>query len=146
MLERYTNDARTLMAFANIAGQVLYSPEIKPEHILLGLFQLKRGNAYRALSDLGIQFNHLKDVLKGRIQRGPSDNVMLGKLPNGPLTERVLEVARQYAIKLNHDYISTEHLVYGLISLPDNLAGIVLAEAGVTVDKYEERLKLHLNQ
>lgn len=142
MFERYTENARTLMAFANIVGQNFNSREIKPEYVLLGLFQLRKGNAYVVLGDLGINFDRLKDTLKGKIQRG--NDVILNKLPKSSLTNKVLEAARDYAIRLNHSYIATEHIVHGLITVPDNLAGTVLAELGITVDKCEEKLRPYL--
>jgi ATP-dependent Clp protease ATP-binding subunit ClpC len=46
--------------------------------------------------------------------------------------ERVLTIAEEEAIKLQHNYVGQEHLLLGLVMEADGLAGKILAEFGVT--------------
>lgn len=47
----------------------------------------------------------------------------------------VLELAREEAIALGHDYIGTEHLLLGTLSEAGNMAAEVLTTLGVTLDR-----------
>jgi ATP-dependent Clp protease ATP-binding subunit ClpA len=49
--------------------------------------------------------------------------------------KRSLVLGQDEAIALGHDFIGTEHLLLGLVGVPDGLAGQVLAESGVTADR-----------
>ena len=49
--------------------------------------------------------------------------------------EKALEQANKVAIKLGHNYIGTEHLLYGLVKEGAGIAGKVLENQGVTPDK-----------
>ena len=44
---------------------------------------------------------------------------------------KVLAMAREEAIRLQHDYVGTEHLLLGLIREGDGVAGRPLADARV---------------
>ena len=49
--------------------------------------------------------------------------------------EKALEQANKVAIKLGHNYIGTEHLLYGLVREGAGIAGKVLENQGVTQEK-----------
>jgi ATP-dependent Clp protease ATP-binding subunit ClpA len=48
---------------------------------------------------------------------------------------QVILVSQDEAISLGHDFIGTEHLLLGLVTVTDGLAGQVLATHGVTVER-----------
>lgn len=50
--------------------------------------------------------------------------------------EKALEIANELAIELNHNYIGTEHLLYGLVNEGTGVASKVLEMQGVTSEKY----------
>ena len=52
-----------------------------------------------------------------------------------PRAKHVLELAQQEAIRLNHDYVGTEHLLLGLISMNDGVAVSVLRGLDLNLDK-----------
>jgi hypothetical protein len=58
---------------------------------------------------------------------------------SGPATE-VFSSAALYARELGHHYIAPEHLVLGLLAQPQELAGEVLAELGVTLESAREQV------
>ena len=49
--------------------------------------------------------------------------------------EKALEIANELAIELNHNYIGTEHLLYGLVNEGTGVASKVLEMQGVTSEK-----------
>ncbi len=62
---------------------------------------------------------------------------------NFNFTERVrkvLAMARQEAIRLQHDYVGTEHILLGLIREGEGVAAHVLGNLGVDLDQIHERV------
>ena len=63
---------------------------------------------------------------------------------NYNFTERVrkvLSMARQEAIRLQHDYVGTEHILLGLISEGEGVAAHVLGNLSVDLDRIHERVE-----
>ena len=54
--------------------------------------------------------------------------------------EKALELANEVALELGHDYIGTEHLLYGLIKEGSGIASKVLENQGVTAQKVLEEI------
>ena len=54
---------------------------------------------------------------------------------------QVLLIAEEVAKRYNTTYIGSEHLVLGMLCVPDSTAGKILVEAGATLDKYTEIFK-----
>ena len=52
-----------------------------------------------------------------------------------PRARHVLELAQAEAERFNHDYVGTEHLILGLISLNDGVAVSVMKGLGLNLDK-----------
>lgn len=51
------------------------------------------------------------------------------------LAKRSITLSQDEAITLGHDYIGTEHLLLGLVRVPEGMAGEILGEQGVTADQ-----------
>ncbi len=63
---------------------------------------------------------------------------------NYNFTERVrkvLAMARQEAIRLQHDYVGTEHILLGLVREGEGVAAHVLGNLGVDVEKLHKRVE-----
>lgn len=62
----------------------------------------------------------------------------------GRFTERarkVLSLAEQEAIKLNHNYVGTEHMLLGLVKEGQGIAAKALSDSGITEEKVIEQIK-----
>jgi ATP-dependent Clp protease ATP-binding subunit ClpC len=57
----------------------------------------------------------------------------MGKLPQTPRAKKVIEYAMEDARNLNQNYISTGHLLLGLMRVQDGVAAKVLADFGLTI-------------
>ena len=55
--------------------------------------------------------------------------------------QQVITIAQDAAARYNTSYIGSEHLVAGMLCVSDSTAGKLLAQEGVTLDKYIERFK-----
>ena len=56
---------------------------------------------------------------------------------------QVLQIAQEEAIRLNHNYVGTEHLLLGLVKEENGLASRVLREAGHDVPQQKRILELN---
>jgi ATP-dependent Clp protease ATP-binding subunit ClpC len=54
---------------------------------------------------------------------------------------KVLALAREEAIRLQHDYVGTEHLLLGLIREGEGVAAAVLTNLSVDLDQVQERIE-----
>ena len=56
--------------------------------------------------------------------------------------EKAIEIANQIAIEFGHNYIGTEHLLYGLLKEGSGVASKVLESQGITPEQVEEQIDL----
>ena len=55
--------------------------------------------------------------------------------------KKVVMIAQEEAINLNHDYIGTEHILIGLIKEEEGVASQVLKQLGLNADKAIEEIE-----
>ena len=56
--------------------------------------------------------------------------------------EKAIEIANQIALDFGHNYIGTEHLLYGLLKEGSGVASKVLENQGITIEQVEEQIDL----
>ncbi|MHC4167905.1 MAG: Clp protease N-terminal domain-containing protein [Planctomycetota bacterium] len=141
MFERFTDNARSVMATANQQAQQFGHDRIGTEHIFLGLLKQDAGTGVKILKDHGVDTEkmllEIEQILKVK------DEAKLAAEGNLPATASAVQVV-QYAIeearKLNHDHIGTEHLLLGLLRETGGIAAQVLANLGVKLEDVRESL------
>jgi ATP-dependent Clp protease ATP-binding subunit ClpC len=122
------------LALAQDEAERLAHNYIGTEHLLLGLVREDNGIAGKVLRDLGAKPERVSEMVErmtGAGRRAPST----GKIDLTPRTKQVIEFAVDEARKLQHAYISTEHLLLGLIRQNDGVAVDVLRQLGLTTDR-----------
>jgi len=106
---------------------------IGTEHVLLGIVKEENGIAGRVLRDLGAKPERVAELVER--MTGAGKRQTSGKLELTPRTKQVIEYAVDEARKLGHSYISTEHLLLGLIRQGDGVAIDVMRQIGLTADR-----------
>ena len=131
MFERFTDRARRVLVLAQEEARLLNHSFIGTEHILLGLIHEGEGVAAKALSQLGITLEDVQrrveetDVgLSGRVAIG------FGSPPFTPRAKKVMELSLREALQMGHNYISTEHLLLGLVREEEGVGVQVLTSLG----------------
>ena len=61
---------------------------------------------------------------------------MLYKFTNK--AKKAIEIADEISLQLGHNYIGTEHILYGLVKEGEGIAAKVLNNKGITDDKVKE--------
>ncbi len=133
-LQRFTQRARKVLALAQEEAERLSHNYIGTEHLLLGIVREENGIAGRVLRELGAKPDRVAEMVErmtGAGRRGASER----KLDLTPRTKQVIEFAVDEARKLNHSFISTEHLLLGLIRQGDGVAIDVLRQLGLTPER-----------
>ena len=131
--EKFTAKARKVLVLAQDEARALHQPYVGTEHILLGLIQEKDGLAAQALERLGVAYDA---VVKGIREVASIDEGadVSGHLSFTPRVKRVLENSLREAMQMGQSYISTEHLLLGIVRENEGTALDVLSRLGVKGD------------
>lgn len=127
--ERFTDKARNVLALAQEEARALKQPYVGTEHLLLGLLREREGIAAQALGNLNVTYEQVLDQVRGIIEVDP--NAPSGHLSFTPRVKRVLEFALRETMQLGQNYISTEHLLLGIVREGNGVAIQALSQMGI---------------
>ena len=133
-------------AIENASDIVIYLGHnyIGSEHILYGLAKEVNGLAGKVLLGQGITSDNILQKIEELIGRA---NIILG---NGigftPRSKKVIENAYLEAKRIGSDYISTEHILVGILEEPDSVAFKILLELNCNTDKMFVDISKVLNE
>jgi hypothetical protein len=82
----------------------------------------------------------LREHIEKHLPSGP-DMVTMGKLPQTPRVKQALEAAVEEARALGHDFVDTEHLLLGLLRVPEGVAYQTLVNLGLTLEAVREEVR-----
>jgi Clp amino terminal domain, pathogenicity island component/UvrB/uvrC motif len=113
MFERFSDRARRVVVLAHEEARLLDHNYIGTEHILLGLMHEGGGVAARALEELGISLEAMREQVERTAGRGSTRPS--GHIPFTPRVKKVLELSLREALHLGQNYIGTGHLLLGVV-------------------------------
>ena len=131
--DKFTDRARKVLVLAQDEARGLHQPYVGTEHILLGLIQEKEGLAAQALERLNIKYDAVVLAIRQVVTIDESADVS-GHLSFTPRVKRVLENSLREAMQMGQSYISTEHLLLGIVREGEGTALDVLGRLGVKGD------------
>jgi ATP-dependent Clp protease ATP-binding subunit ClpB len=106
---------------------------IEVEHLLAALVQDANGTVPPIVQKAGANLNYIKIKINELIGRFPKvSGATLSQQTISPGLSRVFERSLKEAEDLKDEYISTEHLLLGVVASPDSAAGKLLVDQGVT--------------
>ncbi len=114
------NAFKTLLVALDCAKE-MGSVEISAEHIVLGILKLKKGIAYKILSNLLPNTIDFEDI----VIKNLNDNV--------PETLAILRLAKQEARLLSSNTVGTEMILLGILSFGTGIAYKTLKRLGITL-------------
>src|SRR5687767_2750599 len=113
-LERFTTKAQGALQDAQRIAQEQSHQAIDGEHLLLALLRQSEGLIHPLLQKLGVQPNRLEQDLEAELGRRAKVQGTTETFPASEL-RKALDAAEKEAHKLKDDYVSTEHLLLGLL-------------------------------
>jgi ATP-dependent Clp protease ATP-binding subunit ClpC len=141
MFERFTDDARKVMALANEQVKQFGHEYIGTEHILLGLLKESGCTGAVILKDLGVDIERILAEVE-QLPKSTGDKTrMVEKSPQSEGAVNVVKYAIEEARALEHNYIGTEHILLGLLRETDGIAAQVLTNLKVTLEDARQKAK-----
>ncbi len=134
--QRFTVRTRHAIIAAQQEAREMRHGYIGTEHILLGLLREGEGVAARALKSLGIGLPAARLQVEEII--GLGKHISGGHLPFTPRAKKVLELSLREAMRLDHLYIGTEHVLLGLLREGEGVAVHMLTKLGAGPDEVRE--------
>ena len=132
MFERFTERARKVVVLAQEEAGLLRHNYIGTEHLLLGLLREDEGVAARALTALGVTIEEARERVASIVGYGSEGPGL--QAPFTPRSKKVLELALREAMRLEHNYIGTEHILLGLVRENEGVVARALSDLGVSPD------------
>lgn len=138
MFERYSEMSRRVILFARYVASHVGSPEIKPEHLLLGLLRQDKTLARRFLGSpwaAETVWKRIEQVEPIREQIPKGNDIPLNKE-----SKRVLGFAAEEAHLFSDKRVRTHHLLLGILR-QEGLATEILSALGVHLASAREDLR-----
>ena len=137
--DKFTDKARHVLVLAREEAAALKRPHVGTEHLLLGLAKEPDGIAAQALERVGITYEKALEVVVGMAE-GEQEAEAGTNISFTPRTKRVLENALREAMQMGQSYISTEHLLLGIVREGEGGAIDAMAKLGVEIDAVRSAL------
>jgi Clp amino terminal domain, pathogenicity island component len=126
---RFTPRARNVVVAAQNEARAAANPEIRPEHLVLGLLAEPEGLAVRALVAQEITTEAVRQAAAAALPEAAAELPAL--IPFDAAAKKALELTFREALRLGHDYVGTEHVLLALLEVEDG-SGVL---SGLGVDK-----------
>lgn len=137
--DKFTDKARHVLVLAREEAAALKRPHVGTEHLLLGLAKEPDGIAAQALERVGITYEKALEVVAGMAE-GEQEAEAGANISFTSRTKRVLENALREAMQMGQSYISTEHLLLGIVREGEGGAIDAMAKLGVEIDAVRSAL------
>src|SRR5699024_10210076 len=123
MFGRFTERAQKVLALSQEEAIRLGHNNIGTEHILLGLIREGDGIAAKSLREINLDVDNIQEEFEKLIGQ---QNPQMQSVHYTPRAKKVVELSQDEACKLNHSYVGTEHILFGLIREGEGVAARVL--------------------
>jgi ATP-dependent Clp protease ATP-binding subunit ClpB len=108
--------------------------EMTPEHLMVALLQQEGGIVAPILQKLGVRSADLELALSTDLSRRSKVSGSSGEPNPSPSLRKVFDTAVKSADDFKDEYVSTEHLLLGVVETKESAAGEALSRMGVTRD------------
>jgi ATP-dependent Clp protease ATP-binding subunit ClpC len=138
MFERFTERARRVLVYAQEEVREFNHAFIGTEHILLGLIREGDGVAAKALDELEVTYEAVREKAK-ELTEHVTDASSVAP-PFTPRAKKVVEMSLREAQRLGHTYIGTEHLLLGLARQGEGTAVRILNDLGIEMSQIQTQV------
>ncbi|HVK26417.1 MAG TPA: Clp protease N-terminal domain-containing protein [Actinokineospora sp.] len=139
MFARFTDKARQAVVHSQEEARQGHYTEIYPGHLVLGLLSNKDSMAMLALAEQGFDADKIR---AGVVFPEPGAGDPGPLIPFNAACKKALELSVREALRLEHNFIGTEHILLALFAIEDS----PLTQLGVDKDKAETFIVEMLNK
>ncbi|CCC57819.1 MULTISPECIES: ATP-dependent Clp protease ATP-binding subunit [Caloramator] len=143
MFNGFTERSQRVLQLAAEEAKRLNHNYIGTEHLLLGIIR-EGGQASKVLKDLGIDDEKIRNLII-EIEGKGEEFFNFHEIPLTPRTKRIIELARNEARNLNHNFVAPEHMMLALLREGEGVAIAILAKLGIDIVKARNEILNSLN-
>jgi ATP-dependent Clp protease ATP-binding subunit ClpB len=137
--QRFTEKAQEAIISGQRATESRKLSQFEPIALLFGLLEQSDGIVPQVLLKLGLDPATVRRDVEAELDRAPT--LQYSAEPTiGSNLRKVLQNAETEASQFGDEYVSTEHLLLGMLDVPDSTAAQALTRLGVTKDGVYEAL------
>ena len=133
MFERFAEQGREVVVFAQEEARGLKHDYIGTEHILLGLLREQEGLAARVLGSFDVTLERVRAQIVRIV--GSGDEATEGQIPFTPRTKKVFQLALRESLSLGQTHVDTEHLLLGVVREGEGVAARILRDFEADLEK-----------
>lgn len=137
-MERFTQEARQVLSYAQEEAVNLGDMLIDAEHVLLGLLRVENSYAYRALVSLSLELSTVREIISRQKANGIEPLRKQTHIDLSHNVKKLLEFAVDEARRLGRHYIDTEHLLLGLLRLSDSRGLDIVRQRVTSIEAFRE--------
>jgi len=133
--DQFTIKAQGIVQRAQDLAVQMQSPEISPEHLLEALVAQEDGVTQPILQKLGANIEGIRLKLTQVLERNPKVQGTGQEPVVSQTLKRIFDLALKEATYLRDEYLSTEHLLIGIVEEKTSQAAKILRDHGVIKDQ-----------
>jgi ATP-dependent Clp protease ATP-binding subunit ClpC len=137
ILERLSSRAKNALIMAQLVSEELKHNHIGSEHLLYGIISEKSSFAAEILTKTKLT----PEIIKQELVLVNSNSTITNWKP--VLSENLklaIEKSAIVASQYGYQFIGTEHFLYGLLTVPQNKARVILSKLGIDLFELEQNL------
>jgi len=139
--ERFTEQARDVLAASQGIASRYHHVQWDVEHILLALLEQKDGLTSQILDKLGVNVEAIKARVEDSLARAPKATYESAQIYATPRIARLMDNVAHEADRLKDDFISTEHLLIAIAADDRGESAAILKEFGIDREKIYKALQ-----
>jgi ATP-dependent Clp protease ATP-binding subunit ClpC len=135
--DAFSSQTLEILQRAGEKAHELNRSDLDTEHLLYVLADTDVGAAL--LKELKLSPDDIKGYIDQHAQRGTAE-VSVDQMTISPRLKKAFNFAFQASRDLGHSYVGPEHLLIGLASVPESIAGTLLKKYGVTPEALRQKV------
>ncbi|MBN1441620.1 MAG: ATP-dependent Clp protease ATP-binding subunit [Planctomycetes bacterium] len=139
MAVKFTERAEKVLLAAGSEAKRRGHDYVGTEHLLFGILAQKSSIAVQALEKSHVELDRLLSALETTLSHLEGKN-QAAALPFTPHAKRCLELASTEAVRCGHFFITTEHLLLGVVREEEGAASRLLANSGLKEERLQQQI------
>lgn len=124
-IDKFTIKAQEYLEKAQKLAEENNHHDIEPSHLAFIIIDDPESIARSIFQKIGVQINYLKEVIQDEIKKKPKVyGSGAGQLYISPKLKEILEAAEKEAANFKDEFISVEHIILALATVPSNILEI----------------------
>ena len=141
MAVKFTEKAEKVLLAAGAEARQRVHTHVGTEHLLHALLSDADCVAIQAVLRVAdSSVDEMLRLVEEALEQAPSSDTPQTEIAFTPHAKRCLELASDEAVRWGHCFITTEHLVLGMLREEEGCAGKIFQELGIALDRVEQEM------